>query len=209
MRKAAQDGLRPGASQGFGPVQYRESVVLAVNMLTEPSDWFYHCQHAVASTILPIIYGKALAGSKGEANVAEFHGFIHGLTRAAMPGANLVELFTWMRHTPSRWVYSCVLRRAGRVPTIDTWSQVRAVEAPSEQVLRPAFGHVRGSARGHSHSRGMSSSPFFLTVVAVEANICYQKQGDKSPSLVRSLIEDGHRYGVSNTESCWLASAAL
>jgi len=167
MRKAVQDGLREGASQGFGPVQYREGVVLAADMLTEPGDWFSHCQRAVASTIMPIIYGKALGGSKGEANVAGFHGFIHGLTRAAMPGANLVELFTWMRHTPSRF-------------------------APWKRRANKFF--VQHSA--------MFGDLLEDTRTAV-------KQGDKSPSLVRSLIEDGHRYGVSDTESYWLASAAF
>jgi hypothetical protein len=108
MRKAVQEGLREasqdathGFAHGFKPLQYKESILLAVNMLAEPSDWFDHFRHAVASTIMPIIYGKTLDESKGERNVVGFHAFIHGLTRAAVPGAHLVELFTWMRHVPS------------------------------------------------------------------------------------------------------------
>jgi len=104
MRKAVHDGLRSGNSQGFGPVQYREGVLLATNMLAKPSDWYFHCQNAVALTIMTVIYGRPPVSANSDASIEQFHDFIHGLTRAAMPGANLVEIFTWMRHIPPRSV---------------------------------------------------------------------------------------------------------
>ena len=106
MRKSVHDGLRAGTSQGFGPVQYREGILLTMNMLTKPSDWYYHCQSAVASTIMTVIYGKPPVNTNKDASnasIERFHDFIHGLTRAAMPGANLVEIFPWMRHIPPRF----------------------------------------------------------------------------------------------------------
>jgi len=104
MRKAVQDGLRSGTAQGFGPVQYREALKLTVRTLTTPDDWYRHCQSAVASTIMTVIYGNPPANANSDANVERFHDFIHGLTRAAVPGAHLVELFTWMRHIPPKSV---------------------------------------------------------------------------------------------------------
>jgi hypothetical protein len=102
MRKAAQDGLRAGAAQGFGTILYKEGLLLSIALVKQPSDWFGHCQRAVATTIMPIIYGKPPTKAKNDASVVRFHDFIHGLTRAAVPGAHMVELFTWMRHLPPR-----------------------------------------------------------------------------------------------------------
>jgi hypothetical protein len=102
MRKAAQDGLRTRAGQSFRPTQHKEAILPTVNILAEPTAWFSHFQRSVASTIMTTIYGKAPPESKSDENISKFHDFIHGLTRAAMPGANLVEIFPWMRFIPSR-----------------------------------------------------------------------------------------------------------
>ena len=119
-----------------------------MNMLTKPSDWYLHCQNAVASTIMAVIYGKPPVKAKSEATIEKFHDFIHQLTRAALPGANLVEIFTWMRHLPRRllhplcfcrwWLTYCAAFPLGRSEQRCSMTSTRkCLEAYSKILARP------------------------------------------------------------------------
>lgn len=101
MRKATQESLRLGAAQYNKTTQYKDSVEMAVSMLTDSVHWYGHVKHAVASTIMQVTYGTSPPKWKYRENVIRFHEFVDGVTRAAMPGAHYVEVAPWMRHLPS------------------------------------------------------------------------------------------------------------
>ncbi|KAK0670690.1 cytochrome P450 [Cercophora samala] len=102
MRKATQESLRTGTTQFNKAAQYRDSIQLALDMLRDPVNWYGHCKQAVASTIMQVTYGKSPPEWKYKENVANFHEFVDGITRAAMPGAHYVEIAPWMSLIPSR-----------------------------------------------------------------------------------------------------------
>ncbi len=103
MRKAAGDGLRTSTARSFQPLLYKEGLVLAVNIATKPGAWNSHFQRAVASTLMPVVYGDTPSKSIRDANIAKFNEFHRAMGRSSVPGAYLVELFPWMRHIPSRY----------------------------------------------------------------------------------------------------------
>ncbi len=102
MRKATQESLRTGTAQFNKATQYKDGVQLALSMLEDPVHWYGHCKQAVASTIMQVTYGKSPPKWKYKENVAKFHEFVDGVTRAAMPGAHYVEIAPWMRYLPSQ-----------------------------------------------------------------------------------------------------------
>lgn len=99
MRRASQDGLRPGNVPLFQPGQYREAVILCISMLTEcrGAEWYGHIQRAVAASSIKLIYGKEAT----DQDVKTLNLYVERLTRSAKPGAHLVEIIPWMRHIPS------------------------------------------------------------------------------------------------------------
>ena len=52
--------------------------------------------------ILSVVYGYPRITSDQDQIVEDINDFSNRLTKAAAPGARLVEIFTWMRHVPSR-----------------------------------------------------------------------------------------------------------
>ena len=167
MRKATQESLRLGAAQYNKATQYRDGVEMTVSMLTDSGHWYGHCKQAVASTIMQVTYGTSPPKWKYKQNVARFHEFVDGVTRAAMPGAHYVEIAPWMRHLPA---------------SISPWKRMTGeFFARHSAVFKGIFEDTR-------------------TTLA---------QGDQSLSLVRSFIEDGAKYGLSQEEAYWLAAAAF
>ena len=102
MRRASYEGLRQGLKHNFHSTQYREAIVLAQSLLTDPSEWNNHVKRATASALIAIIYGKPHIRSEKDPVVIKLNDFATCLTRAVMPGAYLVELFPVLRHVPSR-----------------------------------------------------------------------------------------------------------
>lgn len=99
MRRASQDGLRPGVVPLYQPALYREAVALSVKMLTEPSkmEWYGHIQRAVAAGAIRMIYGR-----NSEEDVATLNEYVKRLTRSATsPAAHLVEVLPWLRVFPA------------------------------------------------------------------------------------------------------------
>lgn len=104
VRKAALFGLRQGREHLFHATQYREGITLALDLLREssPDKWDDHVRRATASEMVAIIYGKPQILSESDPIIAKLDDFISRLTRAALPGAHLVESLPFLRYFPSR-----------------------------------------------------------------------------------------------------------
>jgi hypothetical protein len=118
MRKATQESLRTGTAQFNNAAQYKDGVQLALSMLTDPVHWYAHCRQAVASTIMQVTYGKSPPMWKYTENVAKFHEFVDGVTRAAMPGAHYVEIAPWLKYIPSQFVAYRTYLDSGNIPRL-------------------------------------------------------------------------------------------
>jgi hypothetical protein len=102
MRKAAHEGLNKGVVKDFHEPQTKEALLLAAGGLAEPGRWDNHLRRAAASMVLSVVYDQPTIKSEQDKNVKLINDFVQRLTRAAYPGAHLVEFFPWMRYIPSR-----------------------------------------------------------------------------------------------------------
>ena len=102
MRKAAHEGLNKGVVKDFYEPQTKEALLLAAAGLAEPAQWDKHLRRAAASMVLSVVYDQPVIKSETDQNVKLINDFVQRLTRAAYPGAHLVEFFPWMRYIPSR-----------------------------------------------------------------------------------------------------------
>jgi hypothetical protein len=102
MRKAAHEGLNKGVVKDFHEPQTKEALLLAAGGLAEPAQWDKHLRRAAASMVLSVVYDQPTIKSEQDRNVKLINDFVQRLTRAAYPGAHLVEFFPWMRYIPSR-----------------------------------------------------------------------------------------------------------
>ena len=102
MRKAAHEGLNKGVVKVFHETQTKEALLLAAGGLAEPAQWDKHLRRAAASMVLSVVYDQPTIKSEQDRNVKLINDFVQRLTRAAYPGAHLVEFFPWMLYIPSR-----------------------------------------------------------------------------------------------------------
>ncbi|KAF5343046.1 hypothetical protein D9758_011155 [Tetrapyrgos nigripes] len=100
MRKAAHEGLNIRASEVYRPLQEKEAAILVDNMLKDPNSWDDHMEKTAASTVLTTVYGMESIKPKDDPLVARINDFVHRLTRAALPGTYLVEIFPVVRYLP-------------------------------------------------------------------------------------------------------------
>ena len=106
MRKAAREALNKGViKKGHHPVLLKEAVIMASDLIANPISWNNHIRRATASALVAMIYDKEPLASK-DPTITWLHDIIDRLSRAAMPGAHLVEFLTWMRYIPPRQVMS-------------------------------------------------------------------------------------------------------
>ena len=103
MRKAAHEGLNKGMVKAFQGTQIKEALILASDGLKNPTEWDKHILRATASTVLTVVYDKPTIKPGQDHNVRLINDFVQRLTRAAYPGAHLVEFFPWMQYIPSRF----------------------------------------------------------------------------------------------------------
>jgi hypothetical protein len=103
MRKAAHEGLNKGVVKDFHETQTTEALLLAAEGLAEPGRWDRHLRRAAASMVLSVVYDKPTIKSEEDQHVQLINDFVQRLTRAAYPGAHLVEFFPWMLYIPSRY----------------------------------------------------------------------------------------------------------
>lgn len=115
MRRATHEGLSKSSAIAYQPAQIAESILLALGILNDPSQWHPHVQRASASFTMNLLYGsdpeskrkgeKVESVATADANdsrVAEINDFVARLTSALLPGAHLVEFFPWMKYIPAR-----------------------------------------------------------------------------------------------------------
>ncbi len=89
MRKAAHEGLNKNIVNQYHPIQIKEAVLLANDLLAEPNRWVSHVRRTAASTIMSIVYDKPPT-SEQDPSIKRINDFAARLTRAAMPGAHFV-----------------------------------------------------------------------------------------------------------------------
>lgn len=109
MRKAAHEGLNKGVVHKYHHTQHVEALLLARATLALPNDWDAHLRRASASAIMSMVYNVPPITKHGDPAVTNINDFVARLTRAAYPGAYLVEFFPWMRHLPSWYVHTSLL----------------------------------------------------------------------------------------------------
>ena len=103
MRRAAHEGLTKSVVETFKRPQFNEAVLLASGLLAQPATMDNHLRRVAASMIMSVTYDMSPIVSELDPGVKAVNDFIARLTRAALPGAHLVEFFPWMRYIPSRW----------------------------------------------------------------------------------------------------------
>ena len=108
MRKAAHEGLNKGVVKDFHGTQTKEALILASDGLSNPTEWDKHLRRAAASMVLSVVYDQPTIKAGQDHNVKLINDFVQRLTRAAYPGAHLVEFFPWMRYIPSRFAFSTI-----------------------------------------------------------------------------------------------------
>ena len=86
----------------FHPTQHLEGVLLACGLLAEPDNWDGHLRRTAASAIMTMVYDEPPIISGNAQSVNFINDFVARLTRAALPGAHLVEFFPWMMYIPTR-----------------------------------------------------------------------------------------------------------
>ncbi|KAI0066942.1 cytochrome P450 [Artomyces pyxidatus] len=97
MRKATHEGLNRGVTEPFQPAQLAEAVILALGMLSQPAAWDNHLRRASSSMVMSVTYDTAPIEDEDDPSVKGVNDFTAEITRAALPGAHLVEVFTWMK----------------------------------------------------------------------------------------------------------------
>jgi hypothetical protein len=98
MRRATHDSLNKTASTKFCQTQFVEAVALAKGLLAEPHIWDQHLRRASASMVMSITYDTPMLHSAEDPSIKDVNDFTARLTRAALPGAHLVEFLPWLRH---------------------------------------------------------------------------------------------------------------
>ncbi|KAI0066947.1 cytochrome P450 [Artomyces pyxidatus] len=103
MRRATHEGLNRGVPGPFRPAQLKEAVILALNMLKKPSDWDSHIRCGSSSMVMSVTYDTPPITSWGDQRLKGVNDFSAQIGRTALPGAHLVEVFTWMKYIPRRF----------------------------------------------------------------------------------------------------------
>jgi hypothetical protein len=102
MRKAASEAFLKESVKQFYETQITEAVLLVSDSLAKPAQWDQNVRRSAASMILSVVYGHPPITTEKNTIVDLINEFGHRLTRAARPGAHLVEFFHWMKYIPSR-----------------------------------------------------------------------------------------------------------
>ena len=110
MRKAAREALNKEVlNNGYHPIFLREAVILAFGLVKDSATQNNHIHQATLSALVTILYNKEPLKSMKDPVIAWLHKYSCQFMRAAMLGAHLVEIFTWMRHIPSWQTISTML----------------------------------------------------------------------------------------------------
>ena len=77
---------------------------MASALLRNPEAREKHFQRCTASATMSILYDYPTLETENDKTVKEIHAYLDRLSKAATPGAHLVEVFSWMIHIPDRSV---------------------------------------------------------------------------------------------------------
>lgn len=95
-------------AKSYFPFQETESSLLVSELLASPDLFDSHLRRASTSLVLSMIYGLPPMEDSRDPVILRVNHFTERALKAAIPGAYLVEYFTWMEHLP-RWM--CAWRR--------------------------------------------------------------------------------------------------
>ena len=110
MRRASHEGLSKSVVESFRTSQFNEAVLLTSGLLAHPATFDNQFRRTAASMIMSVAYDSPPIVSELDPGIKAINDFVARVTRAALPGSNLVESFPWMRHIPSRWVFPATNR---------------------------------------------------------------------------------------------------
>ncbi|KAH9054051.1 cytochrome P450 [Lactarius deliciosus] len=104
LRRVAVEGFSKSAVRDFHPIQGREALMLALALMKNPSSNLgKHLQRHAWSVMLSVNYHFPPVDSEEDPVVVRIAKQVERLLHEMQPGARLVEIFTWMKHIPSRF----------------------------------------------------------------------------------------------------------
>ncbi|KAI0055949.1 cytochrome P450 [Artomyces pyxidatus] len=103
MRRAAHEGLNIFAVKQYQPVQSKEAVILALDILVDSTNWAVHLRRHAASLIMSVLYDKPTTERADDESVVKINEHVMRLVVVTLPGSNWVQIFPWMKHIPSRF----------------------------------------------------------------------------------------------------------
>ncbi|KAH9001032.1 cytochrome P450 [Lactarius akahatsu] len=102
-RRAAHEGLTKLAVRDYHPILRKEATLLSSAILDDQGALEKHFQRSTASSIMSILYHYPTLENNDDETLKQIHTFVGRLSKAAAPGAHLVELLPWMMHIPERF----------------------------------------------------------------------------------------------------------
>lgn len=105
-RRAAHEGLMKNAARSYHTLFRKEGILLASALLASPraQGLEKYFQRTTASATMSMLYDYPTLETENDKTLSEIHAFNNRLSIAAVPGANLVDVFPWMMHIPERFV---------------------------------------------------------------------------------------------------------
>jgi hypothetical protein len=102
-RRAAHETLTKSAVQLYHPIQTKEATILVSLLMSSahlnPEKQF---QRLSASTIMSILYDHPTIISEHDETLEKIDQYNLRISKAAIPGSYLVDIFPWMMHIPER-----------------------------------------------------------------------------------------------------------
>ncbi|KAI0055995.1 cytochrome P450 [Artomyces pyxidatus] len=176
MRRASHEGMSAAAVKNYHPIQEKEALILALDMLADGTRWEGHLRRHSASLIMSVLYDKPTTLDASDESVQKINEHAMRMMLVTLPGSNWVQIFPWMKHIPSRFAK---WKRTGL-----EWF------AHDSKVFQGLMDHVRAKPYPQP-DRGATAT---------------QSTGTESPSLGATLIAQQKRSGLSDLENAWLAS---
>ncbi|KAH9035340.1 cytochrome P450 [Lactarius pseudohatsudake] len=99
-RRAAHEGLTKVAVRDYHPILRKEATILSSALLDDQGDLEKHFQRFAASSIMSILYDYPTLENNNDETLKRIHMYISRVSKAAAPGAYLVELLPWMMYIP-------------------------------------------------------------------------------------------------------------